>query len=168
MEQMRKRLKDALASSGLSFEEAEERAGLEKGSISRYISGEERPETQAIKSLAKVLSVSENYILFGARSMGEMKAMFPNEVTPDHTPLSDWRFLSGVILTFTGACGILLMVMRYAAEGISFAQMLQRIGLPAVILASLAGAGIVICIVSTVLCLRIPKNKKDKKKNEKS
>jgi len=168
MNSMTQRLKEAIASSKLSFQEIEEKLELEAGSVERFVSGKDSPDTETLNRICSLIGESSNYILFGSRGMGEMKAMFPNEVTPEHTPMSDWRFLVGVILTFTGACGLLLMVMRYAAEGISVAQIMEKVGIPAVILAVMAGVGLIICAVSTFLSLRIPKSAKKKgEKNEK-
>lgn len=159
-----KRLREAIDKSSYSYAEIEEKLELETGSVEKWILGREEPDTPTVNRLADLLGVSSNMLLFGAETMKEIKAMFPNEATPAHTPMSDWRFLAGVIMVFTGACGILLMVMRYAAEGISMSQLLELVGLPAAIFIAIAASGLVICVVSAFLCLRIPKakNKKDK------
>lgn len=165
MSTITKRLKEAIEKSSYSYAEIEEKLELEAGTVEGWIRGREEPDTPTVNRVAELIGVSANKILFGVESMGEMKAMFPNEATPAHTPMADWRFLAGVIMIFTGACGLLMMVMRYAAEGMALADIFRFVGLPAVIFAAIATAGLVTCVVSAFLCLRIPKKKE--KKDEK-
>ncbi|MBQ2730107.1 MAG: helix-turn-helix domain-containing protein [Clostridia bacterium] len=164
MSSLTKRLKAAIEKADLSYEEIEEKLELEEGTVKRWVGGKEEPDTQTVKALAGILGVSADSILFGVEKIGEMKAMFPNEVTPMSTPMSDWRFLLGAIMVFTGAAGMLLMFMRYSIEGIRVAEFFEAVGLPAYVLITIAVAGVVLCVVSCILSLRTPKKKKRKNK----
>ena len=164
MSSLTKRLKAAIDGSSLSYDEIEEKLGLPGGTVKKWLGGKESPDTETVKAVAALTGVSADSILFGVDKIGEMKAMFPNDTTPDNTPISDWRFLLGAVMVFTGAAGVLLMVMRYAAEGLSMGELLSYIGLPVYLLGGIALLGIVLCIVSCIISLRIPKKKnKDKK-----
>ncbi len=163
MKEITRRLRDAVKKSGIPAAEIEEKLELEGGTVARWMQGKDIPDTSTVKRLAEILGVSADSILFGVEKIGEMKAMFPNDATPSHTPVSDWRFLAGAIMLFTGVAGLLLMFMRYAGEGLELSLLLDVMGVSAYIFAAIAIIGIVVCIVSTVMSLRIPKkkNKKD-------
>lgn len=166
MKEITKRLRAAIEKSALSDKEIEEKLEKPEGTVALWKSGKEIPDTETVKALADLLGVSADSILFGVQKIGEMKAMFPNEVTPSHTPVSDWRFLVGAIMVFTGAAGVLLMFMRYAGEGLEASLIPDVLGWPCILLGAIAALGVVICIVSTVMSLRIPKKRKGNK-NEK-
>ncbi len=164
MSSITKRLKEAIKKSSLSYAEIEEKLELPEGTVEKWCLGKEEPDTATIKSLADLLGVSADHILFGVQKIGEMKAMFPNDANPAPTPVNDWRFLSGVIAIFVGAVGIMMMVMRYSTSGISFAELFEIAKVPFVIFGLISALGLVTCIVSCVVSLRIPKKKKNKEK----
>lgn len=166
MSALTRRLAAAIKKSALTYDEIEEKLSLEAGTVERWIQGKEEPDTETVKKLSDILGVSADSILFGVEKIGEIKAMFPNDATPYPTPVSDWRFLTGVVMIFVGVCGVLMMFMRYAGEGLEASLIFDILGWPAILLASIALAGIVLCVVTCVTMLRIPKKKKGKK-NEK-
>ena len=163
MSSITKRLKEAVKKSGLSYEEIEEKLELSSGTVEKWCLGKEEPDTETVKRLTPVLGVSADHILFGVQKIGEMKAMFPNDVTPAPTPVSNWRFLAGAVMVFIGAVGILLMVMRYAPTGLSFAELFEISAPSFIIFGLVAIVGAALCIVTCIKDLRIPKKKnKDK------
>lgn len=171
MTDLSKRLRSAAAGADISYAEIEEKLGLSEGTFQRWVDGKEEPDTAMVNEVAPLLGVSANYLLFGKDELYEMKAMFPKEATPDHTPMSDWRFLAGVIMIFVGAVGILMMFMRYSAEAIELGLILEIMGVPAAILGLIAVAGAVLCVISTVQSLHVPKGavrkmEEDDKKKE--
>jgi len=166
MSSFAKRLKDAVDASSLSCNEIDERLEVESGSTNRWIRGEGEPDTPTVNRLSEILGVSANYLLFGAKTMGEMKAMFPNDANPSPTPISDWRFLLGAVLLFVGAVGILMMVMRYSVTGLPVPKLLAELGAPVYIFGGIAVLGIVICVVTSVAALSTKKTKK-KDRNKK-
>lgn len=161
-----KRLNEAVGSSGLSASEIEEKLALPEGSIDKWIGGDGEPDTPTVNALAELLKTSANYLLFGAKNMGEIKAMFPNDAHPAPTPVTDWRFLSGVILVFIGAVGVLMMVMRYGASGLSVPALIASLGAPLYAFGAMFVLGVIICVVTCVVTLSTKKIRK-KKKNEK-
>lgn len=164
MTPLTKRLREALKKSSLTYDEIEEKLDLEKGSVEIYAEGKEEPDTETVKKMAPLLGVSADYILFGVERIGEMKAMFPNDAKVAPTPMSDWRFLVGAILAFSGFAGLLLMFIMYSGKGQHIAQILETMGVAGLILAIICLAGIVLCIVTSIAVLANPaKNKKPKK-----
>ncbi|MBQ3528217.1 MAG: helix-turn-helix transcriptional regulator [Clostridia bacterium] len=166
MTDLGKRLKDSAKKADLSYSEIEEKLEVEAGTFQSWISGKTSPDTDTVNAIAKLLGVSSNYLLFGKDELYEIKAMFPKEAKPDHTPMSDWRFLAGAIMVFVGIVGILMMYMRYSAEGIEFSLLFEIMGVPAIIFALIAVAGAVLCIVSSIVSLHVPKEVIKKAKEE--
>ena len=160
------RLKAAIEKSSLTYDEIEKKLELPEGSVEKWVSGAEEPDTQTLKALAPLLGVSADRLLFGVEKIGEMKAMFPNDAKPASTPMSDWRFLAGVIMVFTGIAGLLLMFMMYYEESIEPSLIFDVFGWPAAFFAVIAIAGIILCVVTCIVSLRIPKRKKKKKKKK--
>ena len=171
MKEFGKRLRDSAKKAGLSYSDIEEKLGLEEGTYQLWISSAKSPDTEALNALSALLGVSSNYLLFGKDELHEIKAMFPKEAKPDHTPMSDWRFLAGAIMVFVGVVGILIMYMRYSTEAIELSLLLDIMGIPAIVFGIIALAGIIICIVSAAVSLHVPKEvirraKEDEKKKE--
>ena len=164
MSALTRRLSAAIKKSDLTYAEIEEKMSLDVGTVERWVQGKEEPDTQTVKKLSELLGVSADSILFGVEKIGEIKAMFPSDATPYPTPVSDWRFLTGVVMIFVGVCGVLMMFMRYAGEGLEASLIFDVLGWPAVLLGSIALAGLVLCVITCVTMLRIPKKKKEKKK----
>ncbi|MBE6588226.1 MAG: helix-turn-helix transcriptional regulator [Ruminococcaceae bacterium] len=163
-----KRIAAAVEKSSLSYEEIEKELELPEGTVKKWLGGKEEPDTATVKRLAPLLGVSADHILFGVEKIGEMKAMFPNDVNPSPTPMSDWRFLSGVIMVFVGVVAIMMMVMRYAGEGIGLRELFEISAIPLIIFGIISVVGFAICIITSVTALHIPKEKKNKEdKNEK-
>ncbi len=161
-----KRFREAVKASGCAPAGIEEKLSLPEGSIEKWMKGDGEPDTPTVNALAELLGTSANYLLFGARNMGEMKAMFPNDANPAPTPVSDWRFLAGAVLIFIGAVGVLMMVMRYGASGLSIPALIRALGAPLYAFGAMFVLGIVICVVTCVVTLSTKKIRK-KKKNEK-
>ncbi len=166
MSPLTKRLKEALEKSTLTYDEIEEKLELEKGSVERYAKGKEEPDTETVKKLAPLLGVTADQILFGVERIGEMKAMFPKDAKVAPTPTSDWRFLIGTILAFSGFAGLLLMFMMYSSEGLELALILEIMGLPGLILGVICLFGIILCIITCITVLNEPKKNKKTKKNK--
>ena len=166
MTPLTKRLRAALEKSPLSYDEIQEKLELEKGSVEIYASGKEEPDTETVKKLACLLGVSADHILFGVEKIGEMKAMFPNDAKRSPTPTSDWRFLVGAILAFSGFAGLLLMFMMYSGEGLQIAQIIEIMGIGGIILGLVCLFGIVLCIFTCITVLSEPKKHKKAKKNK--
>ena len=166
MKELGKRLRDSAKKAGLSYSEIEEKLGLEEGTYQLWVSSKESPDTETVRALSEILGVSANYILFGKDELHEIKAMFPKEAKPDHTPMSDWRFLAGAIMVFVGVVGILIMYMRYSTEAIELSLLLDIMGIPAIVFGIIALAGIIICIVSAAVSLHVPKEVIKKAKEE--
>lgn len=162
-----KRLNEALSASSLSYSEIEEKLELAPGSVEAWAKGDGEPDTPTVNRLSELLGVSANYLLFGAKTMGEMKAMFPNDANPSPTPISDWRFLAGAIMIFVGAVGILMMVMRYAAKGAPVFELLLSLGAPVFVFAAIFACGIILCIVTCIVTLSTKKIRKKDRKNGK-
>lgn len=168
MKDITKRLRAAVEKSALTYAEIEEKLSLEEGTVERWVLGKEIPDTGSVKTLAEVLGVSADSILFGVEKIGEMKAMFPSDANPAPTPMADWRFLAGVIMIFVGVAGVLLMFMRYAGEGLEASLILDILGVPGAVLLAIALIGAALCIITCIMNLRVPKKKKGKdEKNEK-
>ena len=163
MNPINKRIKEAVKKSALSYTEIEEKLEIPLGTVEKWCLGKEEPDTATVKSLSALLGVSADSILFGVERIGEMKAMFPNDANPAPTPVSDWRFLAGVIGVFIGAVGIMMMVMRYSVSGISFAELFDIARIPIVIFGAIAIAGLLTCIISCITTLSTPKKKKKDK-----
>ena len=163
MNPINKRIKDAVKKSALSYEEIEEKLELPAGTVEKWCLGKEEPDTATVKSLAALLGVSADSLLFGVQRIGEMKAMFPNDANPAPTPVNDWRFLAGVIGVFVGAVGIMMIVMRYSVSGISSAELFEIARVPVIVFGAIAIAGLLTCIVTCVKMLSIPKKKKKDK-----
>ncbi len=166
MSPLTKRLRAALDKSALSYDEIEEKLELEKGSVEIYAQGKEEPDTETVKKLAKLLGVSADYILFGVEKIGEMKAMFPKDAQVAPTPTSDWRFLVGAVLAFSGFAGLLLMFMMYSGEGLHLSQVFEIMGIPGLILGLVCISGIILCIITCITVLNEPKKNKKTKKNK--
>ncbi len=163
MSSITKRLKEAIKKSSLSYTEIEEKLELPAGTVEKWCLGKEEPDTATVKSLAELLGVSADHILFGVQRIGEMKAMFPNDANPSPTPVNDWRFLGGVIMIFVGAVGIMMMVMRYAGAGISFAELFEMSAPSLIIFGLVAVLGLIVCIITCIKTLSTPKKKKKDK-----
>ena len=163
MSGINKRIKEAVRKSGLSFDEIEEKLELPQGKVSAYVTGKEEPDTETVKRLAPILGTSADRLLFGVEKIGEMKAMFPNDATPASTPMSDWRFLIGVITLFVGAGGAMLMYMMYSPQITELSMLFDVLGWPMVLLLTIGAVGLILCIVSLVMSMYVPKKKKNKK-----
>lgn len=166
MTPLTKRLKAALEKSALTYDEIDEKLGLEKGSAEIYASGKKEPDTETVKKLADLLGVSADYILFGVEKIGEMKAMFPNDAKTAPTPSSDWRFLVGAVLAFSGFAGFLLMFIMYSGQGHQISEILEIMGIGGLILGIICILGIVLCIFTCITVLKAPKKNKKAKKNK--
>ena len=100
--------------------------------------------------IAHLFGVNGNTLLYGSDGMGA-KTMFPKDATPSPTPISDWRFLCGVLLTFAGGAGVLLFVMRYMNGSVDTLAKLFDVGGAAFIaLIAVFVLGILICIAACV------------------
>ncbi|MBQ4067334.1 MAG: helix-turn-helix transcriptional regulator [Clostridia bacterium] len=166
MSPINKRIKEAVERSGLTYSEIEAALSLEAGTVEKWVLGKEEPDTQTVKELAPVIKTTADKLLFGVERIGEMKAMFPNDAKPAPTPMSDWRFLCGSVAVFTGVAGILLLVMRYAASGIGFAELFEVATVPVIALSALAVTGIIGCVFACISGVG-EKKKKNNKKGEK-
>lgn len=164
MNPINKRIKEAVKKSALSYTEIEEKLELPLGTVEKWCLGKEEPDTATVKSLAALLGVSADSLLFGVQRIGEMKAMFPNDASPAPTPVSDWRFLLGAVMLFVGAVSIMMMVMRYAGMGITFAELFEISAPSIIIFGIIAAAGLLTCIITCITTLSTPKKKKKKDK----
>lgn len=63
MEQIKKRLKEALQIRNITAADLARRSGMNKGSISKYLKGEVIPKQSAIGSLANALHVSPAWLM---------------------------------------------------------------------------------------------------------
>lgn len=160
MSSITKRLKEAIAKSSLSYSEIEEKLELPEGTVEKWCLGREEPDTETVKRLSPLLGVSADHILFGVQRIGEMKAMFPNDAVPAPTPVSNWRFLAGAVMVFIGVVGILMMVMRYAPTGFSFWELFEISAPSFITFGLIAIIGAVLCVVTCIKDLRVPKKKK--------
>ena len=88
MTELGKRLRDSAKKAGLSYSDIEEKLSLEEGTYQLWVSSKESPDTETVNALSERLGVSGNYVLFGKDELHEIKAMFPKEAKPDHTPMS--------------------------------------------------------------------------------
>ena len=97
------RLKEALRLSGKKQIDVSRETGIDKGSISNYLSGRYEPKLPAIKKLAKSLDVAEMW-LWGFDVPRERVEVLPSETAAQNdmaahmvsTMLSDSAFLAGV------------------------------------------------------------------------
>ena len=63
MNDIKDRLNEALKAHNMTPAELARRSGVDKGSISRYLSGKFEPKQSAVHSMAKALNVSPSWLL---------------------------------------------------------------------------------------------------------
>lgn len=158
------RLREHREKMKMTAEDAAARIGVDAAEYLGWEAGEAEPDTENLLRAAKLFKTTGNELLYGRDGMGS-RTMFPKDGTPSVTPISDWRFLSGVLLTFAGGAGILMFIMRYMTGAVNtVAKLLEVGGAWLIALISLFVLGILICIVSCVLRALENKKKRNKKK----
>lgn len=63
MENVAKRIKKAMDAANINQTELAEKTGISKGAISSYLSGRYKPKTETIVKIARVLNVSESWLM---------------------------------------------------------------------------------------------------------
>lgn len=63
MDKIKNRLQKALITRGITPAELAQKSGINKGNISRYLSGKVEPKQSSIFAMAKVLDVSPSWLL---------------------------------------------------------------------------------------------------------
>lgn len=162
------RLKEQRIKMKISPEAAAEKIGVETSLYLSWENGECEPDTEHLLAAAHLFRVTGNELLYGADGMGS-RTMFPKDATPAVTPMSDWRFLAGVLLAFAGGAGVLMFIMRYMSSGEAetMAELLDVGGPWLIALAALFATGIIICIAACILKAFEVKNKKKRNKKQK-
>ncbi len=156
------RLREYREKKKMSPEDVADRLGIELDVYLSWEAGECEPDTENLLKAAHLFGTNGNAILYGSDGMGA-KTMFPKEATPSPTPISDWRFLCGVLLAFAGGAGVLLFIMRYmSGSAFTIAELFEIGGAAFIALIAIFLTGIIICISACIL------NSLDKRKNKKS
>lgn len=144
------RLREYRTKKKMSPEDVSSKLDIELDSYLSWEAGKSEPDTENLLRIAHLFGVNGNTLLYGSDGMGA-KTMFPKDAVPSPTPISDWRFLCGVLLAFAGGAGVLLFVMRYMNGSVDTLAKLFDVGGAAFIaLISVFVLGIVICIAACV------------------
>ena len=144
------RLREYRIKKKMSPEDVSSKLNIELESYLSWEAGESEPDTENLLRIAHLFGVNGNTLLYGSDGMGA-KTMFPKDAVPSPTPISDWRFLCGVLLAFAGGAGVLFFVMRYMNGSVDTLAKLFDVGGAAFIaLISVFVLGIVICIAACV------------------
>lgn len=161
------RLREYREKKKLSPDEVAESLGIDKSLYLSWEAGESEPDTESLLLIAHFFGTNGSALLYGSDGMGS-KTMFPRDASPSPTPISDWRFLSGVLLAFAGGAGVLLFIMRYMNGNVDTIAKLFEVGGAALIaLIAVFVGGIVICVVSCALNSRNKKNRNNKNEKKK-
>lgn len=142
---------------------AAEKLGVEVTLWKKWESGEETPDTEQTVRIAKILGTSANMLLYGEDADGA-RSMFPKDAAPSPTPMSDWRFLCGVLIMFSGGAGMLLFTVRYMTGAVNtVSELIKNGGVPLKLLFGLFLLGFFICI-AVCISKAVSSRKKKKKK----
>ena len=148
----------------LTVDGAAKKLGIEAELWNKWESGEETPDTESIIRIAKMLGTSANMLLYGEDADGA-RSMFPKEASPSPTPISDWRFLCGVLIMFSGGAGVLLFAVRYMSGAVNtVSALIENGGIPLMLLFGLFALGFLICVAVCISKAVKSRSKKRRKR----